>query len=109
MQWNDIISGMPVLAVSDATRVEIHSVEYDSRAVRAGSLFVAMRGETTDGNKYVRGAIDANVAAIVTDSRETFIYAEARGVPVAMVESGRRSLAMLTANLLGHPERSLAL
>jgi UDP-N-acetylmuramoyl-L-alanyl-D-glutamate--2,6-diaminopimelate ligase len=109
MHWTDVIFDMPVLALGDTMAAEITSVEYDSRAVRAGSLFVAMRGETTDGNRYVRAAIDAGASAIVTDSRESFAFADARGVPAALVEHGRRALAEASANFFGHPERALAL
>lgn len=109
MQWTDAIDGLPVLAVGDATRAEITSVEYDSRAVYAGSLFVAMRGETTDGNRYVRAALDAGAAAVVTDSRESFAFADARHVPAALMDHGRRALAVVSANLFGHPERALSL
>jgi len=109
MQWLDVIAGLDTLAVGDAARAEILSVEYDSRAVRAGSLFVAMRGETTDGNKYVRAALDAGAAGLVTDSRESFAFADARGVPAALIANGRRALAEVSANFFGHPEKRLAL
>ncbi len=109
MKWTDIILGVPTLATGDTTRGDIAAVEYDSRAVRAGSLFVAMRGDTTDGNHYVRAALDAGASAIVTDSRESFAFANAREVPVVLVEHGRRALAEVSANFYGHPERSLTL
>ena len=109
MQWTDIIQGLPILAVSDSSRAEILSVEYDSRAVRSGSLFVAMRGDTTDGNRHVRAALDAGAAGLVTDSRESFAFADARHVPAMLIDHGRRALAVVSANLYGHPERSLSL
>ena len=109
MQWNDILTGLTVLALGDNGRADIHAVEYDSRAVQAGALFVAMRGETTDGNRYVRAALDAGAAAIATDSRESFAFADARGVPAVLIENGRRALATLSATFYGHPERALAL
>ena len=109
MQWNDILTGVPVLAVSDNTRAAVTAVEYDSRAVQLGALFVAMRGETTDGNRYVRAALEAGAVAIATDSRESFAVADARGVAAVLIENGRRALATLSANFYRHPERALAL
>ena len=109
MNWAEIIAGVPVLAAGDADRAEIVGVEYDSRAVRAGSLFVAMRGGTTDGNKYVRAALESGAVAIVTDSRESFAFADARGVPAALIADGRRALAAVSANFFGHPEEQLKL
>jgi UDP-N-acetylmuramoyl-L-alanyl-D-glutamate--2,6-diaminopimelate ligase len=84
-------------------------VEYDSRRVRQGAAFVAMRGGTTDGNNYVDAAIAQGAAAIVTDAAETYARLR-RGRPemvVACVEHGRRALAQLAAAVYGHPERRL--
>ncbi len=109
MQWSSLISDVSTLAVGDARPADVNAVEYDSRAVLPGALFVAMRGEATDGNRYVRAALDAGAVAIVTDSRESFAFADARGVPTALVENGRRALATLSVNFYEHPERSLRL
>jgi hypothetical protein len=50
----------------------ITGVEYDSRRVRPGSVFVAMKGGSTDGNRYVDKAIAAGALGIITDSAPTF-------------------------------------
>ena len=46
----------------------IGGLEYDSRRIKPGDLFVAMRGESSDGNKFIDQAIAAGAVAIVTDS-----------------------------------------
>ena len=109
MQWSSLLSGLPTLALGDTMPADVSAVEYDSRHVRPGALFVAMRGESTDGNRYLRDVLQAGAAALITDSRESFAYADARHIPVALVENGRRALATVSANFLGHPERALAL
>lgn len=109
MQWSTLIAGTDVLAVGDHAQADVRSVEYDSRAIRAGSLFVAMRGGSTDGNRYARQALEAGAVAIVTDSRETFAFAHARGMPVALVAEGRRALATVSAAFYSHPEQALKL
>ncbi len=81
-------------------------VQYDSRRVRPGDAFVAMRGETSDGNAYVAQALERGAAAIFTDSAETFAELSGR-VEVKLVENGRRALAELAAEVYGHPERAL--
>jgi UDP-N-acetylmuramoyl-L-alanyl-D-glutamate--2,6-diaminopimelate ligase len=86
-------------------------VEYDSRRVGPGSLFVAMRGETTDGNRYIEQAVARGAVAVVTDSAAAY-DATANGpldVAVAEVPHGRRALATIAANLFGHPERKIRL
>ena len=91
--------------------VAVTGVEYDSRRVGPGSLFVAMRGETTDGNRYIEQALARRAAAIVTDSAAAY-DATADGpleVALAEVPHGRRALATIAANVFGHPERKIRL
>ena len=91
--------------------VVISGVEYDSRRVDAGSLFVAMRGESTDGNRYIDQALARGAVAVVTDSATAY-DATASGplnVAVAEVRHGRRALAAIAANVFGHPERKIRL
>jgi UDP-N-acetylmuramoyl-L-alanyl-D-glutamate--2,6-diaminopimelate ligase len=91
------------------TSADVSGVQYDSRKVRPGDVFVAMRGGTTDGNKYIGGAIERGARAVVTDSRNAwehnrFTYPH---IPFYWVANGRRALAGIAANLLGHPELAL--
>jgi UDP-N-acetylmuramoyl-L-alanyl-D-glutamate--2,6-diaminopimelate ligase len=74
-------------------------------------VFVAMRGDATDGNRYVETAVAQGVPAVVTDSREAYVKLrrEHAGVAAALVERGRRALAEIGAAVTGHPERRLAL
>src|SRR6201993_4828560 len=87
--------------------VAVTGVEYDSRRVASGSLFVAMRGETTDGNRYIEQALARGAVAIVTDSAAAY-DATAEG-PLAEVPHGRRALATIAANVFGHPEQTIRL
>src|ERR1017187_8796822 len=109
MQWAEALKNVDVIE-SSGPAVEISGVGYDSRRVGAGSAFVAMRGGSTDGNRYIDAAIAQGAAAIVTDSAE--VYAKLRRehpeMAAAQVEHGRRALAELSAAVLGHPERKLA-
>ena len=109
MQWADALREVSVIE-SAGVAGEVASVEYDSRRVGPGAAFVAMRGGTTDGNRYIDAAIAQGVVAIVTDSQDA--YAKLRrdhpALAVAHVEHGRRALAELSAAALGHPERMLA-
>ncbi|MGD0444921.1 MAG: UDP-N-acetylmuramoyl-L-alanyl-D-glutamate--2,6-diaminopimelate ligase [Edaphobacter sp.] len=91
--------------------VDVTGVQYDSRQVAPGDVFVAMRGEATDGNLYISAAIERGARAVVTDSREVWNRDRAQfpQVPFYLVAKGRRALAGVSANLFGHPERKLAL
>lgn len=110
MNWNDVCTEVATVECSGAA-MEVSGVEYDSRRVRPGGVFVAMRGETTDGNRYIEAAVRQGAAAIVTDSREVFdrLRLEYTGLGAALVEHGRRALAEVSAAVMGHSERKLAL
>jgi UDP-N-acetylmuramoyl-L-alanyl-D-glutamate--2,6-diaminopimelate ligase len=89
---------------------EVSGVEYDSRRVRPGSLFVAFRGGTTDGNHYLPQAVAQGAKAIVTDSTDAFSAATAYpGLAFLEVKQGRRALAAIAANFFAHPEARLKL
>jgi UDP-N-acetylmuramoyl-L-alanyl-D-glutamate--2,6-diaminopimelate ligase len=84
----------------------ITGVEYDSRRVQPGHVFVAFRGESTDGNRYIDAALAAGAVAIVTDSAAETPRAN---VAWAQVAHGRRALARLAANFYRRPAEKLAI
>ena len=49
--------------VKDAENIEITGIAYDSRAVKPGFLFVAIKGFETDGHKYIDSAVKNGAAA----------------------------------------------
>ncbi len=80
----------------------IAGLDYDSRRVKPGWCFVAMRGEHTDGNRYIDQAIANGAVAVVSDS-----VAPHDSVAWAVVPHGRRALARLSANFYRHPAEKL--
>ena len=109
MHWIELAVEIANQANGGSANPEIAGVEYDSRRVVAGSVFVAMRGGTTDGNRYIASALKQGAAGIVTDSAEAFalLASEHPGVPRLLVEHGRTALAQASAAFFAHPERRL--
>lgn len=108
-EFSQLVEGIPLLERRDRP-VKITSVEYDSRRVQPGSLFVAMRGESTDGNRYIHEAMKRGAIAVVTDSAESFAsLAMLPDMAAAQVQHGRRALAQISANFFHHPEQKLSL
>jgi UDP-N-acetylmuramoyl-L-alanyl-D-glutamate--2,6-diaminopimelate ligase len=110
MNWNDLIAEITAEGSTGSSSAPITGIEYDSRRVRKGSVFVAMKGGSTDGNRYVEKAIAAGALGIITDSAEAFDHLTVyeADLPVLEVEHGRRALAQASAAFFGHPERKLA-
>ncbi|HEY1804820.1 MAG TPA: UDP-N-acetylmuramoyl-L-alanyl-D-glutamate--2,6-diaminopimelate ligase [Terracidiphilus sp.] len=110
MNWNDLVSEVASIGSAGSTAAPITGVEYDSRRVRPGAVFVAMKGGSSDGNRFIQMAIAAGAVGILTDSEQTFDHLTVYhpNLAVLHVEHGRRALAQAAAAFFGHPERSLA-
>ena len=111
MKWSDITAELQSLKTAGRADAEVRGVHYDSRRIGPGDVFVAMRGGSTDGNRFVDAVLHQGAAAIVTDSPEVFAQLQTSHpeLPLALVEHGRRGLAEVSAVVFGHPERKLKL
>src|SRR5665213_2476447 len=109
MKWNELLAGAPAVHRLTAGNPDVLDVQYDSRRVKPGDVFVAMGGGTTDGNKYVWQAVERGAGAIVTDSRDIAaeLHSKRSGVSVALTEHGRRALAELSSAVFGRPQDKL--
>ena len=108
MRSSHILRETATLAANPGSDPVLSDVVYDSRQAGPGTLFVAMRGGTADGNRFIRQVREQGTAAVLTDSRETFAFLDSSEFPVALVEHGRRALAQASAAFFAHPERQLA-
>jgi UDP-N-acetylmuramoyl-L-alanyl-D-glutamate--2,6-diaminopimelate ligase len=102
MTFLQLLDGAEVL--SQSGNADISGVEYDSRRVKRGDCFVAMRGETADGNRYIDAAIAKGAVAVVSDSSQE---QPRPGVAWAQVPHGRRALARVSANFYGRAAEKL--
>ncbi|HZC22147.1 MAG TPA: Mur ligase domain-containing protein, partial [Candidatus Binatia bacterium] len=98
MTFQNLLDGAEVLSLSG--NPDVSSVEYDSRRVKPGCAFVAMRAETSDGNQFIDQAIQAGAVAIITDSAAEKPRAN---VAWALVSHGRRGLARVSENFYKRP------
>ena len=110
MHWSDLIAEIKVVGSSGSSPQPVIGIEYDSRRVRPGCVFVAMKGGSTDGNHYIKKAIEAGAIGVITDSAHSYdhLVVYKPDVAVAEVDHGRRALAEASAAFYGHPERVLA-
>src|SRR5450432_137433 len=84
---------------------QVSGLEYDSRRIKPGHVFIAMRGESSDGNKFIDKAIASGAVAVVTDSASE---AARSGVAWAEISHGRKGLARLAANFYKNPASKLS-
>lgn len=87
--------------------LEIAEIAYDSRRVKPGTLFVAIRGEKTDGNKFVADAAARGAVAVI--SEEARANTLPASLPWIQVPSARKALAIAGANFHARPAEVLKL
>lgn len=103
MKLAEIIKTVKPLAVEGRLDQEISGITYDSRRVMPGNLFVAFRGERTDGHSFVEAAIDRGASAVVLE-RDTAFNPRATRIKVS---DARRSMAQVSAQFYNHPSQNL--
>ena len=64
-QLQDIVKTLQTPHIEGNTAVEVLDITADSRAVKAGSLFIALDGATVDGHNYVNKAVEAGAVAVL--------------------------------------------
>jgi UDP-N-acetylmuramoyl-L-alanyl-D-glutamate--2,6-diaminopimelate ligase len=103
MNLAEIVKTVKPLAVEGTLDREITGITCDSRRVMPGNLFVAVRGERTDGHRFMDAAIDRGASAIVLESDASF----RRRVTRIKVSDARRSMAQASAQFYNHPSQGL--
>jgi len=103
MRFQQLLDGVEYL--SQNGDAEVTGVDYDSRRVQPGFCFVAMKGESTDGNRYIDVAIQKGAVAVVSDDGS---QAPRPNIAWAQTSHGRRALARVSANFYNRPAERLA-
>ncbi len=101
MKLCDVLNGIEIISADVDMNLEISGVECDSRKVLAGTLFVAIKGFETDGNKYIGAAKENGAVAYITDKSGT----AQKGAIV--VKNARKALASAAKNFYGNPTRDI--
>ncbi|HWB58845.1 MAG TPA: UDP-N-acetylmuramyl-tripeptide synthetase, partial [Chthoniobacteraceae bacterium] len=103
MELKTLLSNIETVSVNGTQDRDITSVTYDSRAVQPGGLFVALRGEKTDGHHFIPQVLEKGAAAVVV---EEDCGAAPRATEVR-VASTRKALADIGAVFYHNPSRML--
>lgn len=97
------IKPLEVIGDTDKNIIGVHS---DSRKVEKDSLFVAVRGVTTDGHKYIPVVASTHVGAIVCEELPTSLE---KGITYIKVADSAEALGLLASAWYGHPSTKLKL
>src|SRR5213595_574548 len=104
MQLKTLLSATPIRQIIGPVDRPVENISYDSRRVQRDTLFVALRGEKTDGHQFIAQAINKGASVIVAERDE-----KDPRVTCLVVEDTRAALADFSATFYGHPARKLKL
>ena len=101
MILSELLYGAEVLKWDADPSSEIGGIASDSRKIKEGYAFVALRGTRYDGNEFVADAARRGAAVIVTDRPGE------RGIPSVLVKNARSAEAFMWNNAAGDPTRGM--
>lgn len=102
----DILYKCPLIEVRGDLQTEVVDFFFDSRAVVAGSLFIATRGVSADGHAFIGASLSKGAVAVVCEEFPAQMSADVIWIKVA---DAARSLAYIAANFYGNPADKLTI
>tara|TARA_R110002049_G_scaffold2761_11_gene22566 strand:- start:1477 stop:2940 length:1464 start_codon:yes stop_codon:yes gene_type:complete len=102
----DILYKVTLNAVVGNTSVNINAIDFDSRNIKQGNVFVAIRGNVADGHKYIDVAINNGAIAVIC---ETIPDNLKDGITYVEVDNSSKALAIMASNFYDLPSENLKL
>ena len=110
MKLKELLVGLEGLKAKGSLDIEIKGIESNSKDIKEGYLFVAIKGFSTDGHQYVENAIqNGAVAVIVEEGCDLKSLKIPEEVTIVMAPNTRRALAITSSNFYGNPTKKFKL
>lgn len=102
----DILYKVAVAEVYGNTDIDVNAIQFDSRQVQNNDVFVAQKGVTVDGHKFIEKAIHLGARTIIC---EVLPEEKNNDVTYVKVDNSNAALANLSANYYNNPSKKLQL
>ena len=106
MKLQELLKNIKPSVIEGNTDIEISGVNIDSRKIRKGHLFVAMRGTQVDGHKFIDKALESGAKAILC---EEFPQDKKDGICYILVDSTEDAVGKVATLFYGDPSKHLKL
>lgn len=106
MLLKDILYKVNLTSVAGDMGLEVTGVQFDSRKVEKGNLFVAVKGTQVDGHEYIDQAIKQGAMAVVC---EEMPFEPAKDVTFVATKNSSHALGIIASNYHGNPSAKLKL
>ena len=104
MELKNVLNGIDYEIVQGEINREFNSINYDSRKIKAGDIFIAIKGYQTDGHKYINKAIENGAEIVVV---EEDIKIENSEITIIKSKNTRKALALMGANYYDNPSNKM--
>ena len=106
MKLQELLKNIKPSVIEGNTDIEISGVNIDSRKIREGHLFVAMRGTQVDGHKFIDKALKSGAKAVLC---EEFPQDKKDGICYILVDSTEDAVGKVATLFYGDPSKHLKL
>lgn len=106
MKLKKVLENIRIIEMTGNPDIEIRGISSDSRKADEGFLFCAVRGENTDGHKYLDSAISNGAKALLVEEIPEEIKSN---ITYAVVENSMQSTPIAAANYYQNPSKEMRL
>jgi UDP-N-acetylmuramoyl-L-alanyl-D-glutamate--2,6-diaminopimelate ligase len=103
----DVLYKVAIRSVAGSTSVEVNDIQIDSRKVKPGSLFIAVKGTAADGHQFIEKAIENGVVVIVYD--DSGLRTHDSRLTYVEVENSAEAAGYMAHNFYGRPSEKIKL
>ncbi|MFL0195517.1 UDP-N-acetylmuramoyl-L-alanyl-D-glutamate--2,6-diaminopimelate ligase [Clostridium sp. WILCCON 0269] len=103
MNLKNILGGVKYKIIKGDDNLDIEEIQYDSRKVKTGDVFVCILGYVTDGHKYIKSACKNGARVIVISEKLDYVP----DCTVIEVEDTRKALALMASNYYNNPAENM--
>ncbi len=110
MKLKEMLVGLEGLKVKGNLDIEIKGLDSNSKEIKNGFLFVAIKGFATDGHQYVNSAIENGATAVlIEEGCDLKSLAIPEDITIVMSKNTREALAICSSNFYGNPSKKFKL
>ncbi|MFJ1430290.1 UDP-N-acetylmuramoyl-L-alanyl-D-glutamate--2,6-diaminopimelate ligase [Capnocytophaga canimorsus] len=106
MNLKDILQNIEIISLSGEINTEVGNLVQDSRLVKQGDVFVAIKGTASDGHQFIKKAIEKGAKVIVCEEIPQETISE---IVYVKVKDSVSALATMASNFYGNPSEKLKL
>jgi UDP-N-acetylmuramoyl-L-alanyl-D-glutamate--2,6-diaminopimelate ligase len=102
----EILYKVEINSVVGNTSLSINKIEFDSRLISDGDMYIAITGVNVDGHSFISQAIQNGATCIVCEKTPDI---KSDGIVYVNVKSSRKALAIISSNYFDNPSSKLNL